>query len=161
MNNLIISLKRFFGNKNTVTIICVLAIVLILYFAYNYRIKQATQPLRVPYARQEIQPRTEIKEDMIGYVEIPKKMVTTNTITNVNDILGMFANYNTVIPSGSLFYRSTLVTWDQMPDSAWSDIPNGYTVVSLNAYLLEPQISVMKVLSNPNYFQTHDYQSHL
>ncbi len=132
MNNLIISLKRFFGNKNTVTIICVLAIVLILYFAYNYRIKQATQPLRVPYARQEIQPRTEIKEDMIGYVEIPKKMVTTNTITNVNDILGMFANYNTVIPSGSLFYRSTLVTWDQMPDSAWSDIPNGYTVVSLN-----------------------------
>ena len=132
MNNLIISLKRFFGNKNTVTIICVLAIVLILYFAYNYRIKQATQPLRVPYARQEIQPRTEIKEDMIGYVEIPKKMVTTNTITNVNDILGMFANYNTVIPSGSLFYRSTLVTWDQMPDSAWSDIPDDYTVVSLN-----------------------------
>ena len=132
MNNLIISLKRFFGNKNTITIICVLAIVLILYFAYNYRIKQATEPLRVPYARQEIQPREQITEDMIGYVEIPKKMITSNTVTNINNIIGMFANYNTVIPSGSLFYQSTLVTWEQMPDSAWADIPDKYTVVSLN-----------------------------
>ena len=132
MNNLIISLKRFFGNKNTITILCVLAIVLILYFAYNYRIKQATEPIRVPYARVEIQPRTQITEDMIGYVEMPRKMLTNNTILNANEIVNMYANYNTVIPSGSLFYKSTLVTWKEMPDSAWADIPDGFTVVSLN-----------------------------
>ena len=56
----------------------------------------------------------------------------TRTIFNSQHFNRMFANYNTVIPSGSLFYKSTLVTWDQMPDSAWSDIPDGYTVVSLN-----------------------------
>lgn len=132
MKNLMISLKRFFGNKNTITIICVLAGVLILYFAYNYRIKQQTKPVTVPYAKVEIQPREQITEDKIGYVEVPGSMVKDNVILNANDILELYANYNTVIPAGSLFYKSTLVTWAQMPDSAWADIPDGYTVVSLS-----------------------------
>lgn len=132
MKNLMISLKRFFGNKNTITIICVLAGVLILYFAYNYRIKQQTKPVTVPYAKVEIQPREQITEDKIGYVEVPGSMVKDNVILNANDILELYANYNTVIPAGSLFYKSTLVTWAEMPDSAWDDIPDGYTVVSLS-----------------------------
>ena len=132
MKNILISLKRFFGNKNTITILCVLAGVLILFFAYNYRIKQVTKPITIPYAKVEIQPREQITEDMIGYVEFPSVMVKDNVVRNANDILGLYANYNTVIPAGSLFYKSTLVTWAQMPDSAWADIPDGYTVVSLN-----------------------------
>ncbi len=131
MKNLMVGLKRFFTNKNTVTILCVLGIVVVLYWSYNWRIKKATEPLSVPYAKEEIQPRTEITNDLIGYVKIPKRMVTDNTITNVNDIIGKYSNYNTVIPAGSLFYKSTLVEWSQMPDSAWEDIPDGYTVVSL------------------------------
>ena len=58
MNNILIGLKRFFTNKNTVTIICVLGIVFFLYFGYNWRIKKSTEPLSVPYAKEEIQPRT-------------------------------------------------------------------------------------------------------
>lgn len=131
MNNILISLKRFFTNKNTVTIICVLGIVFILYFGYKWRVDQATEPISVPYAKEEIQPRTEITKDMIGYVKVPKRMLTDNTLINANDIVGKYANYNTVIPAGSLFYKSTLVTWNQMPDSAWENIPDGYTVVSL------------------------------
>lgn len=132
MNNILISLKKFFSNKNTVTILAVIAIVLILFFGYRYRIKQATNPVSVPYAKVEIQPRTQITEDMIGYVKIPSSMLTSNTIRVASEIVGKYANYNTVIPSGSLFYASTIVTWAQMPDSAWADIPEGYTVVSLN-----------------------------
>lgn len=132
MNKLIISLKRFFSNKNTVTIICVFAAVLVLYFGYNYRIKQQTKPIKVPYAKVEIQPRTQITEDMIGYLEIPGSMVSDNTIKYANEIVGKYANYNTVIPKGSVFYSSTIVTWEQMPDSAWANIPTGYTVVSLS-----------------------------
>ena len=132
MNNILISLKKFLKNKNTVTILAVIAIVLVLFFGYRYRIKQATNPVSVPYAKVEIQPRTQITEDMIGYVKIPSSMLTPNTIRIANEIIGKYANYNTVIPAGSLFYASTIVTWAQMPDSAWADIPNGYTVVSLN-----------------------------
>ena len=132
MKNFMISLKRFFGNKNTITILCVLAIVLILFFGYRYRINQATRPVTVPYAREEIQPREQITDDKIGYVEIPRVMMKGNIITNVNQIIDRYANYNTVIPAGSLFYQNTVVEWSQMPDSAWADIPDGYTVVSLN-----------------------------
>ncbi len=132
MNNITMSLKKFFKNKNTVTIIAVFLIVLVLFFGYRYRIKQATDPVSVPYAKVEIQPRTQITEDMIGYVKIPRSMLTANSVRTINDIVGKYANYNTVIPAGSLFYASTLVTWAQMPDSAWADIPKGYTVVSLN-----------------------------
>ena len=131
MKRFLVGVKKFFSNKNTVTIVCVLGAILVLYFGYNYRIDQITSPIKVPYAKVKIQPRTEITQDMVGYVEIPRNMLTNNTITDINQVIGYYANYNTEIPMGSVFYKSTLVTWDQMPDSAWADIPDGYTVVSL------------------------------
>ena len=38
MNNLKASMKKFFGNKNTVTILGVILCLVILYIGYNYRI---------------------------------------------------------------------------------------------------------------------------
>ena len=131
MKNFILSLKRFFGNKNTITILCVILAVVVLWIFYNYRIKQQTNPVRVPVAKVEIQPRTLITDDMIEWKEVPNIMVTTNIVRLQNDIVGKYANYNTVIPAGSPFYQGTIVTWKEMPDSAWENIPNGYTIVSL------------------------------
>ena len=48
MNNLNASIKKFLGNKNTVTIIGVVLCLFILYFGYNYRIKQVVTLVRVP-----------------------------------------------------------------------------------------------------------------
>ena len=58
-------------------------------------------------------------------------MSSDNLVRVQSEIVGMYANYNTMIPAGSPFFRSTLVTWKEMPDSAWENIPDGYTVVSL------------------------------
>lgn len=128
-------LKGFFNklikNKNTVTILAVVGACVILYIGYNYRINQATRPVSVPYAKQEIDPRTEITEDMIGVMQVPASMITNNTVRSASLVKGKYSNYNTVIPAGSLFYASTLVEWKDMPDSAWADIPDGYTVVAL------------------------------
>lgn len=123
--------KKFLKNKNTVTIICVFLIVVVLWVGYSYRIKSQTSPIRVPYAKQDIQPRTKITTEMIDYMEIPSSMIQDNTVTSLEDLKDKYANYNTVIPKGSLFYKSTLVNQEDMPDSAFSDIPDGYTVVSL------------------------------
>ncbi len=131
MNKLKIAISRFFKNKNTVTIVAIILSLGILYFAYNWRIDQKTQPIRVPYAKIDIQPRTLITEDMIEIMEIPSSMVTSNTIRSTSQVVGFYANYNTMIPAGSVFYNSVIVTWDEMPDSAFADIPDGYTVVSL------------------------------
>ncbi|HOO68309.1 MAG TPA: RcpC/CpaB family pilus assembly protein [Bacilli bacterium] len=131
MKNLTFKLKKFLQNKNTVTIIGVILIVAILYFGYNWRIEQATTPVKVPYANTTIQPRTQITEDMISYVEVLPSMVTSSTITDVAYIVGKWSNYNTMIPEGSLFYDDAVVTAAELPDSAFVDIPDGYTAFYL------------------------------
>lgn len=125
MNNLMFNIKRFFANKNTVTILGVIASILILYWGYNYRIKQAIKPQTIPYALKTIQPRQRIDSNMVGEVGIPPKMIMGKVITNANLIIGNYANYNTVIPEGSLFYRDSVVAAADLPDSAFLDIPEG------------------------------------
>ena len=126
-------LKQILSNKNTVTLIAAVLIVVVLYFFYNWRVSQATSPIRVPYAIQEIAPRTEIKKEMIGYIEIPQSAMKGNVLTNENtQILGMYTNINTTIPLGSLFYRSQVVRREELPDSFLVDIEEGYVAYNFD-----------------------------
>ena len=131
MGNLSFKLKKFLQNKNTVTIIGTVLIVAILYIGYNYRIKQVTTPVKVHVEKIDIQPRTKITEDMIEYVEALPAMVNSSTIKDVKYIVGKWSNYNTMIPKGSLFYNKTIVSSDELPDSAFVNIPSGYTAYNL------------------------------
>lgn len=126
-----IGLKRFFQNKNTVTIIGIILCLFIIYFAYNQRVSSAIKPVKVPYAKVTIQPRTEITSDMIGYMEVPTSYLKGNYISNASFIIGKYSNYNTIIPSGSLFYKDALINVSELPDSAFGNIPSGYTVFNL------------------------------
>lgn len=123
------ALKRFFTNKNTVTIIGVIVIVGLLYFGYTSQINTQVKPVRIPVAAVDIQPRTLITENMIEYIEVPSAAVTSGVITSAQTIIGkdvsMYSNYNTVIPKGSMFFRSALVTAAEMPDSAFVDVKEG------------------------------------
>ena len=50
MGNILTTLKRFFGDKNTVTIIGVILGIIILYVGYTWRVNQAISPVTVPSA---------------------------------------------------------------------------------------------------------------
>lgn len=126
MNNLMFNVRRFLANKNTVTIIGVLLAVLILYFGYNYRIQQAIRPQRLPYALKTIQPREKITADMVGYTNVPPKLIMGDVLLDANLIIGHNANYNTVIPVGSLFFKQAITTASQLPDYAFTNIPEGH-----------------------------------
>ena len=132
MGSLSFKIKKFLQNKNTVTLIGVALILAILYFGYNWRINKAITPVKVPYAKVTIQPRTKITEDMIGYIEVLPSMVNSDTIKNVQNIVGKWSNYNTLIPAGSLFYNTTVITSAELPDSALVFIPEGYTPFNLS-----------------------------
>lgn len=119
------ALKRFFTNKNTITILGVVVIVGLLYFGYTTQINTQVKPKSVPVAAKDIQPRTLITEDMIKYVDMPSAAITGNVVTASRLIVGQYSNYNTVIPEGSMFFSSTLVTADEMPDSAFVDVKDG------------------------------------
>ena len=66
MNSTSIKVKKFLSNRNTVTIICAIIGIIVLYVGYTMRIQSAVEPVSIPYAKVTIQPRMKITEEMIG-----------------------------------------------------------------------------------------------
>lgn len=63
-------------------------------------------------------------------MNVPKSFLVGNYYTNINSIVGKYSNYNTIIAKGSLFYSDLVVSGDELPDSAFADVPEGYTVIN-------------------------------
>ena len=126
MNNLIISVKRFFKNKNTVTVLGVIIILGLLYFAYNSTINKAVEPLQIPVAAKTIQPRTEITRDLIKTISVPSVAVKSgNVIRSIAQLTGKYTNINSVIPEGSMFYKQMVIEKAELPDSAFTEVKDG------------------------------------
>lgn len=133
MGNLINTIKRFLGNKNTVTILGVVAGVIVLWAFYSYRVNEATTPIKVPYAKENISATEEITEDNIGYTEINSKFLrSADVIQNAGELIGKRVTTGTSIPAGGLFYRSQVVTADQLPNTFYDDIEDGHTPYGLS-----------------------------
>lgn len=127
MNNLIISVRRFFRNKNTVTILGVFVILGLLYWGYSSRVNEAVAPISVPVAASTIQPRTEITADMITTIEISSIAVTQNVYRSVEALIGKYSAVNSVIPEGSMFYYQTVIDKKDLPDSSFVEVGEGKT----------------------------------
>lgn len=124
--NILVSIKRFFLNKNTVTILGVIIVIAILYFGYNYQLNKAITPIKnIPIAKETIQPRTEITSDMISYIDVVPSMLKSGVIRNSGSIIGRYTNYNTMIPAGSMFFVETVVEQDELPDAVFENIKEG------------------------------------
>ena len=134
MNNLTLRIKGFLTNKNTVTILALIICVLVLWWGYNYRINQKTNPTAVPYGRVSIPQKTRITSDMVGTVDVPMAMIKGSVITDTSRIINRYTRENTTIPEGSLFYESAVVDKEDLQDSIIYDYPadEGYTLVNLS-----------------------------
>ncbi len=131
MNNLSASIKKFMGNKNTVTILGVLLCIVILIVGYNRTINSQIKLSTVPYALQTIQPKTLITSNMVGTMSVPQAFIRVGEYyRNVEDIVGKYSNYNTMIAQGSLFYKDLLTEQKYLPDSYRYSIPKGSTVIN-------------------------------
>lgn len=126
--------KRFIGNKNTVTILCVVAGIAVLYIGYNYRVSSAINPTTVPYAKNTLEARHVITVDDIGYMEVNSDVVSKsdNLITNGNELVGKEVTYGNTIQQNSLFYDGDITEPELSPDYVLSDIEDGYTAFSLS-----------------------------
>lgn len=131
MNNLSKSMKKFLGNKNTVTIIGVLLCVFIIWVGYNYQIKKKVSLVKIPYAATLIQPRTLITQEMIGYMEVPVQFLTDSEyLSSEEDIIGKYSNYNTMIAQGSLFYKDLVIDESLLPNAGFSGLRNEDTPIN-------------------------------
>ena len=122
--------NKFLKNKNTVTILGVLACLVILYAGYTMRINKKTALVQVYYAKETIQPKTLITEDMVGQMDVPAAFIKGTYYKNYSDIVGKYSNYNTMIAAGSIFYSDLLVEEAHLPDAILYDVNEGERVVS-------------------------------
>ena len=128
MNNLMASAKKFFKNKNVVTVFGVVIILVLLYIGYSTQINNAVEPVQVPVATQTIQPRTEITDDMVQLIDMPNVSLSDNVIRSTSQIVGKYSNVNSVIPEGSMFYTDTVIDEDELPDAAFAKVKAGEVV---------------------------------
>ena len=139
MNSVSVTIQRLFKNKNTVTIIGVVAILALLYFGYSTTVSKAVSPVSVPVAATTIQPRTLITEDMVTTVDIAANAVSDDVIQNQNSSIGKYSNVNSVIPEGSMFYSALLTTAEELPDSSFvkvakDEVPYNFPVTMDSTY---------------------------
>lgn len=136
MGNMMVPIKKFLSNKNTITILGILIGVVVLYVGYNWRVTKSIQPVEVPISAATLISGTKITEENISYTEIPKESIASmdNLITNVDDMIsqGMLVSYDCKIPQNSFFYSECVILPEEMPDSMFSNIQDGYTVVSFD-----------------------------
>ncbi len=134
-------IMSFLKNKNTVTALCAILIVIILIVAYQIRVNNATKPIMVPFAKVTIQPRTLITADLVEYKKVPAEALGGNYIGagQMNALINsgeIFTNVNTVIPAGSLFYTEALTKLQDLPDTALYNVPEGETLYYLTIDML-------------------------
>lgn len=108
-------LKRFFTNKNVVTVLLLLVALVILYLGYTYSIKKETNPTNVPVAAVAIPPLTQVTAESVTYVSVPANALAENTITNSYDVIGKYTTVNVTVPVGSMFYNEWLVEEKDVP----------------------------------------------
>ena len=124
-----VGIKKFLSNKNTVTILGVFAALIVLYVGYNSTVNKAITPSSVPYALDTISPGQQITEEMIGTKNVSSETIRDGfAYTNKSDVLDKYANADSVIPKGSLFYKRSVVEKNQLPDEIIYDYPEGYVL---------------------------------
>lgn len=123
--------KRFLTNKNTVTLIAIIVCTIVLYAFYNWRVKSAVSTTYVCYATQTIPARTQITSDMVSNTKILTSQKTTNMIANCDEVIGKYVSYATEIQQNSYFFNGSIMTAEQMPDSSFVDIPDGYGIYNM------------------------------
>lgn len=133
MGNLLAPFKKFLSNKNTITILGVLLGLVVLYFGYIWRVNQSVKPVNVPYASATMVAGTKITEEQIAYTEIPQDFLSniSNIVTDVGSIQDMLVSFDSKIPVNSFFFTESLISEEEMPDSVFSNLPDGHTIFFL------------------------------
>lgn len=133
MGNLVTTIQRFLRNKNTVTILAILAGIIVLWYFYNYRVNQAITTIPIPYAIETIDSGKKIETDNIEYKQITQSTTKdSDIITDMSYLQDKYICTGTSVPANGFFYKSQVCEKQELPNSIFDNIPDGYTVYTLN-----------------------------
>ena len=119
MGNILNAIKRMLANKNTLTILGVLAGVIAIYFVYDNRVKSATTLISVYYVKENVASNTQLTEDIIDRVQVNSSLTKKykGLVTNLGQIQVMngketefyYVNYDHSLVAGQLLSTEDLV----------------------------------------------------
>jgi Flp pilus assembly protein CpaB len=133
MGNLVGTFKKFLGNKNTVTILAVIAGVIVLWYFYNYRVNQAITTIKIPYAVDRIDTGKKIEIDNTKFKEITRSTLKdSDIITDTSFLEGKYVCVGTSIPANGFFYKSQVCEKQELPNSVLDNIEDGNTLYELS-----------------------------
>lgn len=131
--NVMEKIKKLLLNRNTVTILGVLAGVIALWFAYSITLDKAVKPTKVPVAVKNIPAGSIITKDDIEYVDINRDVLKkASIITSSSQLINYYVNNNTSVTKGSMFYTSQVVKKDELIDRDLEIIPENYKIYWLS-----------------------------
>ena len=129
MGNILKNIKNALLNRNTVTILAVLAGVIVLWFFYNMTVNNAINPVRVPVATRTITATEEITANDFEYVEVSSKFLeSANVITNASQLICYYVKNETSVTEGAMFYREQVVPRNELKEREQEELPDGYTL---------------------------------
>lgn len=122
-------IKSLLLNKNTVTILGVLAGVVTLWFFYSATLDKAIKPVQIPVAVKDITAGTIITREDIEYIEVNNDVLKkASVITNSSQLIGYYVTNNTSVVKGAMFYKSQVVAKDELIERDLEIIPEGYRI---------------------------------
>ena len=126
-------IKRFIGNKNVVTILGIALCIGILVVGYFVRVNNSVSTTSIPFAKKELTARSIIGDGDVGNVRISQGYLSSsgNVITSAKEVYGKAVAYYTNIPAGSLFYTTSIMSPEELPNAAFKDIGEGNTIYNL------------------------------
>lgn len=89
---------------------------LILYGISNIYINHELELVEVYVANDNLIARTQINQDSIKLIKVPKVYLSEQVILKKSDLIGKYVKLNTSIPKGSLIYQSSVEMLDASID---------------------------------------------
>lgn len=125
-------IKNLLLNKNTVTILGVLAGVIALWFFYSMTLDKAVKPQKIPVATKELTAGTIITKDDIEYIEINNDALKkASVITESSQLIGYYVTNDTSVVKGAMFYKEQIVSKDELTTRDIVTAPEGYRIYPL------------------------------
>lgn len=134
MTNIINKIRNLLLNRNTVTILGVLAGVIALWIAYSITLDRAVKPQKVPVANKVLTAGTIITKDDIEYVEVNGDALRkSSVVTSSSQLIGYYVKNDTSIAIGEMFYKDQVITKDKLIERDLERVPENYKMYWLKS----------------------------
>ena len=123
--------------KKYAGIIGILFLVLFNCLLFKIVLDKKLDLVEVPIAKQQIEPRTQIKSDMIEFIEVPRVLLNEDCVLDEKEAIHKYTEIEGIIPKGSLLYKSMLFDENELPDYPTLKLKEGQNVFSLPIDLIK------------------------